>query len=80
MYRVTYLDIKHGTRHLVRVNAPTAHIAERNAWDVFVLLREQHRYGTPLKEDFALYSIVEGDDAAPEEYTLESYPPDPRDA
>ena len=71
-YRVTYLDIRRSTKHEVNVEAASQFIAERNAWDVFVLLREQHRYGTPLKEDYATYSVVETSDGTTEVNPSES--------
>jgi hypothetical protein len=65
-WRVTYLCIRDSIKHGVFVNAASEHIARRIGWDAFVERRVSQRYPIPLKEDFALYSIVEMSDPPPE--------------
>lgn len=74
-YRVTYLDIRHSIKHEVNLTADSEHIAARNGWDLFTLLREAHRYGTPLKDDYAIYSVVEIKDGTEQVNSPESDPP-----
>ena len=64
-WRVTFMNIKHSTRHEVLVEAETHIIAQRLGWSAFVDLRESQRYGTPLKEDYFIYSVVRDETSIP---------------
>jgi len=59
MRKVTFLNVHDSVKHSILVDAPTDIIAVRLGWDAFLMRRTHQRYPTPLKEDFALYSVVE---------------------